>query len=62
MVGNPEDTCSRIVAQIISMSQFHFTQIDNFSSSNQITCRAPKSRYNKDFVRLLLYGAHCLDS
>ena len=33
MVVNPEDRSSRIEAQIISMRQFHFPQIDIFSSS-----------------------------
>ena len=37
MVGNPEDRASRIEAQITSMSQFHFPQIDSFVSSNYST-------------------------
>ena len=37
MVGNPEDKSSHIEAQITSMSQFHFPQIDIFSSNH--SCR-----------------------
>ena len=39
MVGNPEDKSSCIEAQITSMSQFHFPQIDIFFSnySNRAT-------------------------
>ena len=34
MVVNPEDRFSRIEAQIISMRQFHFPQIDFFLLNN----------------------------
>ena len=37
MVVNPEDRSSRIEAQIISMRQFHFPQIDFFLLLNNMS-------------------------
>ena len=53
MVGNPEDRSSRIEAQITSMSQFHFPQIDNLLSSNYSN-RATKYVYKYIVVLFML--------
>ena len=45
MVVNPEDRSSRIEAQIISMHQFHFPQIDIFSSKYHVQRLSVFKRY-----------------
>ena len=60
MVGNPEDRSSRIEAQITSMSQFHFHQIDKLYSSNYSN-RATKYVYaRKPFLIYIIRALQCI--
>ena len=60
MVVNPEDRSSRIEAQIISMRQFHFPQIDIFFFF-LITCRATKYINVTSIVGMCCYNSFLTD-